>query len=265
LRAARNQRPATLSPNGLSQNLLSPKPPPSREILTWEHFYSRVKAMANKKAILTVPRASVEMDEIYRNTPLEEIPWNSEAPPEALIELIKSGKVQPCKTIDLGCGAGNYAIYLASLGFEVTGIDISPAAIKLAQEQAEKKGVKCNFVVADVLGEFEQVTRTFEFAYDWELLHHIFPVRRRKYVENVHGLLGSRGKYFSVCFSEKDTAFGGAGKYRKTPLGTVLYFSSEDELRRLFERRFRIKELKAIEISGKFARHLANYAFMERR
>jgi len=221
--------------------------------------------MAKKNAIARVPRASVEIDEIYRNTPLEEIPWNIEAPPEALVELIQSGKVQPCKALDLGCGAGNHAIYLASLGFDVTGIDISPAAIKIAQEQAEKKGVKCNFLTADVLGELEEVTQTFGFAYDWELLHHIFPDRRKRYLENVYRLLGSRGKYLSVCFSEQDPEFGGAGKYRKTPLGTVLYFSSEDESRKLFERRFRIKELKTIEISGKFARHLANYAFMERR
>jgi len=221
--------------------------------------------MVRKDRTLRVPRSDVEMDEVYRSMPLDEIPWNIAAPPPALVELIKSGKVQPCKAIDLGCGAGNYAIYLASLGLEVTGIDISPSAITIAKEQAEKRGVKCNFLVADVLGELEEVTQTFDFAYDWELLHHIFPERRKKYVENVRRLLGPGGKYFSVCFSEKDPQFGGSGKYRKTPLGTVLYFSSEDELRELFEPYFRIEELKTIETSGKFARHLANCAFMEKR
>jgi len=51
----------------------------------------------------------VEMDSIYKSIPLEEIPWNIETPPDALVELVDSGKVTPCKTIDLGCGAGNYA------------------------------------------------------------------------------------------------------------------------------------------------------------
>lgn len=86
-----------------------------------------------------------EMERIYANKPLEEIPWNIETPPDALVDLVESGKVKPCKTIDLGCGAGNYAIYLASIGFEVTGIDISPSAIKIAKENAMKKGVKCIF------------------------------------------------------------------------------------------------------------------------
>jgi len=207
----------------------------------------------------------MKMDRIYRKTPLEEIPWNIETPPDVLVKLIESGKVKPCKTIDLGCGTGNYAIYLASTGFEVTGIDISPTAIKIAKENAKKKEAKCNFLVIDVLGNLDEVKETFDFAYDWEMLHHIFPEQRKKYVENVYRILNPKGKYLSVCFSEKDLEFGGSGKYRQTPLGTILYFSSEDELRDLFEPYFNIKELKTIKIRGKPAPHLANYAFMERK
>jgi len=207
----------------------------------------------------------VEMDRIYKKIPLEEIPWNIETPPDALIELVDSGKVKPCKTIDLGCGTGNYAIYLASKGFDVTGIDISPAAINIAKENAKKKGVKERFLVADVLGDLDEVRETFDFAYDWELLHHIFPEKRKKYVENVYKILNPGGKYLSVCFSEKDPEFGGSGKYRETRLGTLLYFSSEDELRDLFKPYFNIKELKTIEVTAKSAYHLACYAFIERK
>jgi 2-polyprenyl-3-methyl-5-hydroxy-6-metoxy-1,4-benzoquinol methylase len=83
----------------------------------------------------------VEMDRIYKEIPLEEIPWNIETPPGALVELVDTGKVKPCKTIGLGCGAGNNATFLASKGFDVTGIDISPSVIKIAKENAKKKGV----------------------------------------------------------------------------------------------------------------------------
>jgi len=207
----------------------------------------------------------VDMDRIYKNMPLEKIPWNSEDPPEALVDLVESGKVKPCKTIDLGCGAGNYATYLAGRGFEVIGIDNAPTAIAIARERANKKGVKATFLVADVVGDLDELKETFDFAYDWELLHHIFPEKRKKYVENVRRILNPGGKYFSVCFSEKDPQFGGSGKYRKTSLGTVLYFSSEDELRELFEPYFTIEELKVIAIRGKFASHLVNYVFMRRQ
>jgi len=206
-----------------------------------------------------------EMDRIYNSMPLEKIPWNIETPPDALVELVDGGEVKPCKAIDLGCGAGNYAIYLAGRGFDITAIDISQAAIEIAKENAGRKGVKANFLVADVLGDLDEVKEVFNFAYDWEVLHHIFPEKRKKYVENVYRILNPGGKYLSVCFSEKDPQFGGSGKYRETPLGTVLYFSSDDELRDLFDPYFKIKELKVIEVSGKFVSHLANYAFMERR
>ena len=57
----------------------------------------------------------------------------------------------------MGCGTGNYAIYLASKEFDVTGVDISPTAIKIAKENAKKKGVKCNFFVADLLGDLDEI------------------------------------------------------------------------------------------------------------
>lgn len=205
------------------------------------------------------------MDEIYRNMPLEEIPWNMETPPELLVELVDAGKVQPCRAIDLGCGAGNYAVYLAQRGFEVTGIDISPAAIAIAGKNADKKGLKCEFFVADVVEELEKVKQNWDFAYDWGLLHHIPPTQRHKYVQNVRRVLNPSGKYLSVCFSERDTGFGGSGKYRKTRFGSVLYFSCEDELSELFQECFQVVDLRTVEIDGKFESHIFNYAFMERK
>ena len=165
----------------------------------------------------------VDIDKIYRETPLEKIPWNVETPPEAMVELVRSGSIKPCKTVDLGCGAGNQAVYLAGMGFSVTGVDSSAEAIRLAGENAAKKKVSCRFVVADVLGDLREIPDTFDFAYDWELLHHIYPEQRETYIANVHRLLNQGGKYLSVCFSEHDTQFGSVGKYRETALGTVLY------------------------------------------
>ena len=204
------------------------------------------------------------MDDIYKNMPLQDIPWNIETPPQLLVELIDGGKILPCRVIDLGCGAGNYAVYLAGRGFEVTGVDCSPTAITIAKQNAEKKGVKCSFFVADVVDELHKINQTWDFACEWGLLHHIFPEQRQKYVENVYRILEPGAKYLSVCFSEKDTAFPGTGKYRKTSLGSTLYLSSEDELRKLFGTYFRIIDLQTVEIAGKFEPHIFNCVFMEK-
>ena len=206
-----------------------------------------------------------QMDNIYRDIPPEDIPWNLTEPPGLLVDAVRSGQFKPCKAIDLGCGAGNYAVWMAAQGFDVTGIDISEKAITMAREMAAKRKVECRFEVVDLLGDVGKFHSGFDLAYDWELLHHVFPDDRQCYLENVHQLLRPDGRYFSVCFSDRDGAFGGEGKFRKTRLGTILYFSSEDELTGLFKPRFKILELRTVEIPGKYGTHMANVAWLERR
>jgi SAM-dependent methyltransferase len=202
------------------------------------------------------------MDSLYRELSLEEIPWNLRSPPEVLVHLVDSGRILPCAAIDLGCGAGNYAVWLATQGFEVTGVDISPKALELARQLAVKKDVSCRFLGADLLGKLSGLESSFDFAYDWEVLHHVIPENRGRYVANVHRILRQGGRYLSVCFSEDDPSFGQEGKYRRTPLGTTLYFSSEQELRDLFEPLFTVEELSTIEIAGKYNPHLAVKALL---
>jgi len=206
-----------------------------------------------------------QMNKIYSGMDLDQIPWNMETPPDILQDLIKSKKLSPCKIIELGCGTGNYVRYFAKMGFDATGVDISEKAIEIARELAEKVEVKCKFIAADVLGNLLEIKGKYDFVYDWELLHHIFPEDRNKYIENVHRLLSSQGRYLSVCFSEASTQFGGVGKYRKTPIGTVLYFSNEAEIESLFGRLFSVVELKSIDIKAKHGVHTAIYALMRRK
>jgi len=141
-------------------------------------------------------------------------------------------------------------------------VDSSRSAIQIARENAIKRNVKCDFLVMDVLENFEKILGAFDFVYDWLLLHHIFPEKRRLYCENLIKILNPEGMYLSVCFSEEDRHFGVSGKYRETSLGTTLYFSSEKELRDLFAPFFQIEELKTIEIAGKSGPHFSIYAFM---
>ena len=206
-----------------------------------------------------------QMEKIYRSMPLNEIPWNTEIPPELLQELVETGKVKPCKAIELGCGAGNYVIYLAKKGFDATGVDFAETAVEIAKQSALRNGVWCKFITADVLGNLNEIPGKYDFVYDWDLLHHIFPQYRRKYLENVCRIMKPEGYYFSVCFSEESPQFGGKGKYRKTPLGTTLYFSSKKEMQALFGQFFNLERLEIVEIKGKKGSHQAIYALMKKK
>ena len=111
----------------------------------------------------------------------------------------------------------------------------------------------------------DKIKKGWDFAYEWGLLHLIPCPDRPKYVESVWRSLNDNGKYLSLCFSEHDTYFEGSGKYRETQIGTVLYFSCEEELKELFEPHFKILELRTVEIEGKVGPHVFNYAFMEKK
>ena len=206
-----------------------------------------------------------QMERIYGGLPLDEIPWNLEAPPRVLVELVQSGRVVPCRAVDLGCGAGNYAVWLALEGFEVTGIDLSAAAIARAQELARSRRAPCRFAVADLLEPPEAFDGCFDFAFDWLVLHHVFPADRPRYVASIYRMVRPGGLYLSVCFSEDDQAIAGEGKYRQPQLGTLLYLSSEREIRDLFEPWFDVEELSTVEIEGKRAPHRAVRALMRKR
>jgi SAM-dependent methyltransferase len=203
-----------------------------------------------------------DLDKIYRETPPGLIPWNITEPPELLASLVNGDVIAPCRAADLGCGLGNYTIWMAIQGFTMTGIDLSPTAVEKATQMSHDKGVDIEFLAADLTKPFSH-PKTFLFAYDWDVLHHIYPEHREQYAVNVSRLLAPGGKYLSVCFSEKDS-FCGPGKYRTTPIGTHLYFSSEEEIRDLFGKYFRIIELDTRLIPGKTGDHLCAVGWMEK-
>ncbi|MGA8116121.1 MAG: class I SAM-dependent methyltransferase [Actinocatenispora sp.] len=89
---------------------------------------------------------------LYR---LNMAPWDKEVRP-VLKELVESGRLSPKEfpsAVDLGCGTGAEAVYLATQGFgPVRGVDFSPVAVRRGQARAEAAGVadRCEFLRADL-------------------------------------------------------------------------------------------------------------------
>ena len=67
------------------------------------------------------------------------------------------GDLEPGRALDLACGEGQNAIWLATLGWRVTGVDYSEVAIGKAIARAERDGVDIEFRCADLV-TFEPVT-----------------------------------------------------------------------------------------------------------
>ena len=197
--------------------------------------------------------------------------WTHEDPPKELKELVENNIIKPCKVIDIGCGEGFYSIYLASKGFEVLGIDLSENAINLAKANAEKAGVKIRFETMDI-NNMQGLNEKFDFVLEWAIIHHIKFENREKYVEAVNNILNKNGKYLSMCFNENDAKFGGPGeKIRIIPEGSrsipggKLYFSSLDELKKLFDPYFNIIESKVFNENRSGKTNTWNYFFMGKK
>jgi len=120
-------------------------------------------------------------------------PWDI-GPREELVTLVKSGRIKPCRAIDLGCGTGANAIYLAQHGFDVTGVDYADAAIEKAQSRAREAGVQVNFIVDD-LTNLRHIPGKFAFLLDYGVLDDLRPRQREPYLRNLLPLTHSGSHY----------------------------------------------------------------------
>lgn len=97
-------------------------------------------------------------------------PWDTGRPSQELVAAVDGGVVQPCRAIELGCGTGTNAVYLAQRGFSVTAVDVSSVAIELARQRAHGAHVAVNFLV-DHVCDLQSPLEPFEFLFDRGCYH----------------------------------------------------------------------------------------------
>lgn len=166
-------------------------------------------------------------DEAYKGTP----PWDVDHPQSAFENLIKSGEIKPGRALDIGCGRGENAIMLAINGCDVTGIDIVKVAISDAKEKAIERRVKVNFVVGDVLQMYRLFRKgEFDIVIDSGLFHTMTDEERPIFAWQVNRVLKKGGKYFMLCFSDKEPDGYGPRRVSKAeiestfiPLFSIIY------------------------------------------
>ncbi|MFI5259291.1 MAG: class I SAM-dependent methyltransferase [Candidatus Limnocylindrales bacterium] len=133
----------------------------------------------------------------YRNgTP----PWDIGRAQPALVRLAEEGLIAG-DVIDVGCGNGENALYLASRGISVLGVDAAPTAIAQAREKARQRGSSATFLVADALA-LEGLGRTFDTAIDCGLFHTFSDADRIRFERSLHGTLRRGARYVLLGFSE---------------------------------------------------------------
>jgi cyclopropane fatty-acyl-phospholipid synthase-like methyltransferase len=95
--------------------------------------------------------------------------------------------------LEVGCGAGNIALFLASLGYLVHGVDIAPTAIQWARDKAQALGIAATFEAIDVCADQALSGRRFDAVLDGHCLHCIVGEDRKRFLAMVHRVLPAHG------------------------------------------------------------------------
>jgi SAM-dependent methyltransferase len=128
----------------------------------------------------------------------EPLPWDSGTPDPMLVEMIESRVIAPGRTLEVGCGTGTNAIYLAQHAFEVVGVDISPLAVERA---CAKANGRCRFETVDFLNQAVP-GRPFQFVFDRGCFHTFDEDHERvRFAENVAAALVDGGIWLSLIGS----------------------------------------------------------------
>ncbi len=181
-------------------------------------------------------------DAFYRDRD-KGVPFFIDAPDENLATWVEEGRLPSGRVLELGCGPGRNAVYLASRGFAVDAVDLSSVAIQWAQERAQTRGLSINWRCESII-DMVYEPGSYDLIYDSGCLHHITPHRRFTYLALVVRALKPGGLLGLTCFNP---AMGHTGSewdvYRTGKLGGGLSFSAE-LLRALFEPCFEFLELR---------------------
>jgi SAM-dependent methyltransferase len=155
-----------------------------------------------------------DFDLAYRDgTP----PWEIGRPQPELVRLAEEGDVVG-DVLDVGCGTGENALFLAARGHRVLGVDAVPAAVERARAKAAARGLEVPFVVGDAL-DLARLRRRFETVLDSGLFHAFAPEQRRPYAHALCEVLSPGGTLHLLCFSDEEPPGPGPRRVAQYEIG----------------------------------------------
>jgi cyclopropane fatty-acyl-phospholipid synthase-like methyltransferase len=131
--------------------------------------------------------------------------WDTGITPPELVAFVDGHPAG--RALDLGCGTGTNAIYLAQNGWRVTGVDFVGQAIRLARKKARHAGVDATFLHQDVTCP-KDLSGSFDLILDIGCLHSLRPAKKRVYANRVLDLLAQQGCFLLYAFVKPDEEEG---------------------------------------------------------
>ncbi|EIP96733.1 methyltransferase family protein [Opitutaceae bacterium TAV1] len=185
-------------------------------------------------------RSAAWWDRFYENR-YHPCPFFREWPDENLVAWFGEGLVTPGRVLELGCGNGRNAVFMAQQGCDVRAVDFSREALSQARTRADEAGVRVDFVCTSLF-DLLLPESGYDFVYDCGCFHHIPPHRRPEYLQLVTAAVRPGGRFGLVCFApEGGSGLSDKAVYVQRRMGGGLGFSKE-ELHDIFGDIFHICE-----------------------
>jgi SAM-dependent methyltransferase len=146
-------------------------------------------------------------------------PWDIGRPQPAILRLADEGAFAGT-VLDAGCGTGENALHIASLGLRVLGVDVAETALSIAREKAATRGIDAGFAVADAL-HLERLGEAFETVLDCGLFHTFDVDERHDYVTSLASVTGRGASLYVLCFSDVGPGVSGPHPVGRQELSTV--------------------------------------------
>ncbi|MDR3687652.1 MAG: class I SAM-dependent methyltransferase [Coriobacteriia bacterium] len=131
-----------------------------------------------------------------------EAPWDIDKPQPEIVALEDAGVFGP-RVLDVGCGTGETALFLASRDHDVTGIDAVSAAVDTAKARAARRGLDVCFRTADVLDALPELIGKFHSVTDVGFFHALSDEQRADFAAKLAEKLAPGGVYTMLCFSDR--------------------------------------------------------------
>ncbi|MEY2568147.1 MAG: hypothetical protein QOE35_2676 [Actinomycetota bacterium] len=128
-------------------------------------------------------------------------PWDIGEPQPAVVRLASAGAFTG-KVLDAGCGTGENALHIASLGLSVLGVDVAETALAMAREKAKERGIEADFATADAF-QLEKLGHTFDTVLDVGLFHALDADQRRAYVTSLAAVTEPGATLYVLCFGDE--------------------------------------------------------------
>lgn len=144
-------------------------------------------------------------------------PWDTGTIPRPLATLVEGDEaLRPARALDIGCGAGTQAVYLAGHGWAVTGVDALERPLRSARERARAASVQVQWRRADATRlDHAGLEPGFDLVLDRGCFHGLTASQRRAYVDGVSALTAPGAVFLLMTFARNRVPGGPSGADRE--------------------------------------------------